>query len=225
MPSGRKALIWVQRILIAAGIAALTYCGLASFRSWRFQKQAQAVLEDAEPQRMVSKALPDEHSGPAEETSDPGPDILGRIEIPRLRISAMVADGTSPQVLDVAVGHIPGTGVPGQVGNTALAAHRDTFFRGLGAIRAGDLVHFTEPGKRYPYSVTSTSIVDPRDIWVLASGPNEELTLITCYPFHFIGAAPQRFVVHARLLAEADADVSPVRAPAHPNAHPVGNIS
>jgi sortase A len=96
-----------------------------------------------------------------------------------------------------AVGHIAGTALPGQTGNIGIAAHRDTFFRPLRNIRRDDVITLTTLGGEYHYRVVSTKIVDPNDVAVLNSDGKEILTLVTCYPFYFIGSAPNRFIVRA----------------------------
>jgi sortase A len=124
--------------------------------------------------------------------------LFGRLDIPRIGLSAVIADGTSPGVLRLAVGHVPGSAVPWSFGNVALAAHRDTFFRRLGELHRGDSIQVTVAGSQYYYKVVFTSIVSPDETWVLQPAAGQTLTLITCYPFHFVGAAPNRFVVRAR---------------------------
>ena len=124
--------------------------------------------------------------------------LLGRLDIPRIGLSAMVADGTSSRVLRLAIGHVPGTAVPWSFGNVGLVAHRDTFFRHLGELHRGDQIQLTVPGSQYRYRVDFTTIVSPDETWVLQPATGHTLTLITCYPFHFVGAAPERFVVRAR---------------------------
>jgi sortase A len=125
---------------------------------------------------------------------------MGRLEIPRVHIAAMIAEGTSPRVLSRAVGHAVGTALPGQPGNITLAAHRDTFFRHLGDVRTGDIIELNEPGHEYRYQVRFTAVVGPKDTWVLEPTGKETLTLLTCYPFHFVGPAPGRFVIRARRI-------------------------
>ena len=127
--------------------------------------------------------------------------LVARIDIPRVHISDIVVEGTSPRVLRVAVGHIPGTALPGQAGNVVLAAHRDTFFRHLGELKSGDLIRISVPGKQYLYSVKFTDVVLPNETWVLQASTGQLLTLVTCYPFHYVGPAPKRFVVRARRLS------------------------
>ena len=98
-----------------------------------------------------------------------------------------------------AVGHVPGTVFPGDMGNAALAAHRDTFFRNLGSVAKGDEIIVNTRHGTFHYVVRSTEIVRPNAVRVLRPTPSPELTLITCYPFYYIGPSPKRFIVHAIL--------------------------
>jgi sortase A len=123
--------------------------------------------------------------------------LIGRIEIQRLGMSVAVAEGTDEPTLRRAVGHIAGTALPGQPGNIGVAAHRDTFFRPLRNIRRDDIITLTTLGGEYRYRVVSTRIVAPDDVAVLNSDGNQILTLVTCYPFYFVGSAPRRFIVRA----------------------------
>jgi sortase A len=138
-------------------------------------------------------------------TAVPGVDplVLGRIEIPRVGVSAIVREGDDAETLSVAVGHIPGTARPGERGNVALAGHRDSFFRALRHVRAGDVIRLRVPGRGDEYLVDSTEVVRPDETRVLASSRDAVLTLVTCYPFEYLGHAPRRFVVHARLCLRA----------------------
>ena len=144
---------------------------------------AGAASLRAEPPSRLDRAL------------DPG--VVGRLEIPRLGVAAIVREGDDEETLDRAVGFIPGTARPGEGGNTALAGHRDTFFRPLRRIRAGDVIRLEAPPHTYRYRVEETRVVRPDEVSVLASRGSEELTLITCYPFRWVGPAPERFVVKA----------------------------
>jgi len=123
--------------------------------------------------------------------------VIGRLEIPRLKLSVMVREGADERTLSRAVGHIPGTALPGKMGNMGLAGHRDTFFRVLRDIRDDDAIEFETTQGTYHYLVKSTKIVGPRDVSVLATSGGENLTLVTCYPFYYVGSAPKRFIVHA----------------------------
>jgi sortase A len=128
----------------------------------------------------------------------PGPNsVIGRLEIPRLQIGVMVREGADEGTLRRAVGHIPGTALPGTVGNVGLAGHRDTFFRALRNIRSDDTIELQTTAGTYRYLVKSTRIVTPRDVSVLEASGGETLTLVTCYPFYYVGSAPKRFIVHA----------------------------
>jgi sortase A len=161
--------------------------------------------------------------------------LLGRIEIGRLGLSAIVREGVDAHTLSTAVGHIPSTSLPGQNGNFAIAAHRDTLFRALKDIRTDDLVTFQSAAGSYTYRVAATRIVVPSDVSVLRSDggglipemPDKLLTMITCYPFYYVGSAPKRFIVEARLVEagpSATASRSTVEVPlpaaAEPNAEP-----
>ncbi len=126
--------------------------------------------------------------------------VFGRIEIPRLGISALIAQGTEPAQLERAVGHIATTAFPGQSGNCALAGHRDSFLRGLGDVRENDVIRIDTLQDTYTYVVEWGTVVEPHRVDVLDSTPAPSLTLVTCYPFNYVGPAPQRFVVRARLV-------------------------
>lgn len=166
---------------------------------------------------MADRAAP--APNPVAPKPSPGPvalaegALMGRVEISRLGVSAIVREGVGAQTLSTAVGHIPSTSLPGQDGNFAIAAHRDTLFRALKDIRTDDLVTFQSATGSYTYRVAATKIVKPSDVSVLRSdggglipvkagpqGPNKLLTMITCYPFYYVGSAPKRFIVEARLV-------------------------
>jgi LPXTG-site transpeptidase (sortase) family protein len=123
--------------------------------------------------------------------------LIGRLEVPRLGLAVIVEEGVDRGTLRHAAGHLPGTPLPGEPGNVVVAAHRDTLFRPLKDIRKGDEVRFVTPDGSFAYEVVKTEIVRPSDTDVLASASGGEATLITCYPFGFIGPAPERFVVQA----------------------------
>jgi sortase A len=108
-----------------------------------------------------------------------------------------VLPGTDDQTLDRAVGHIDGTARPGTNGNLGIAGHRDGFFRGLKDITPGDVIEVDTMEGTDVYRVDQIWVVDPEDVWVLDPTPARTLTLVTCHPFYFIGAAPHRFIVRA----------------------------
>ena len=123
--------------------------------------------------------------------------LLGRLKIPRLHVAAMVREGADSGTLRTAIGHIPGTALPGKTGNVGLAGHRDTFFRALRDIEKDDAIDFETDSGTFRYAVQSTKIVNPRDVSVLTASTGRTLTLVTCYPFYYVGSAPKRFIVRA----------------------------
>jgi sortase A len=125
-------------------------------------------------------------------------DVIGEIQVPRLGLNAIVVQGDSAANLRRAVGHLPKSALPGEWGNVALAGHRDTFFRTLRDIRLGDEIKFKTRERSFEYLVESIEVVAPTDIRVLKSSTGHDLTLLTCFPFHYVGPAPNRFVVRAR---------------------------
>ena len=135
---------------------------------------------------------------------------IGRLSIPRLHLSAMVREGVDGNTLQLAVGHIPATALPGQPGNVGVAGHRDTFFRGLKDLKTADRIQFSTVSGDFNYLVELLLIVEPDNVAVLAPSNDNMLTLVTCYPFSYIGAAPKRFIVRARQLASAAAPASTV---------------
>jgi sortase A len=145
------------------------------------------------PQENAEKAQPFPPSAPAPR---PG-ELIGRLRIPRLDVAVMVREGAGESTLRRAVGHIPGTGLPGQIGNVALAGHRDTFFRPLRNIRKDDVIDLETGRGTLHYLVQSTQIVSPSDVGVLKASAGKTLTLVTCYPFYYVGSAPKRFIVRA----------------------------
>jgi sortase A len=135
-------------------------------------------------------------------------EIVGRLEIPRLHVSVVVREGAGQNVLAVAAGHIEGTALPGLSGNMGIAAHRDTFFGPLREIRPNDLITVKTFDGTYQYSVKSTEVVAPSDVHVLHQTMDAELTLVTCYPFHYKGPSPQRFIVHATRVGNTISEIS-----------------
>jgi sortase A len=128
--------------------------------------------------------------------------LIGRVEIPRVGVSAIVREGDDSATLRHAVGHIPDTALPGEQGNAGLAGHRDTFFRGLKNIRTGDRITMTTATGVLEYTVRDTRVVDPDDVSVLSPTGRPTLTLVTCYPFYYLGSAPRRFIVQAEVAQD-----------------------
>ncbi len=231
----QKRLRWLEAFLFLAGFAGLSIWGWSYARTYLYQREADRVLDT-----QINKRVRPETATPAQSPTPPrrpapppNGTLIGRLTIPRVKVRAAVREGADDETLDVALGHIPGTALPGQSGNVGVAGHRDALFRGLRNIRKNDVIHFQTATASYQYLVDSTSIVKPKDVGVLAPGPHSEMTLVTCYPFNYIGSAPDRFIVKARLLETPFAAPVPVttskrevmsvepRANVHPPAKPV----
>jgi sortase A len=181
------------RALILAGALTLSCWGYQFIEELRFQRAAGHLLE----QQILHVSGGDTSRNHVLVQPRPG-DIIGRIEIPRLHVSVIVLEGSDSRILRVAAGHVPGTALPGTIGNVGIAAHRDTFFRSLREIRPNDMITLTSFQGIFRYRVDVTEIVDPNDFQVLNTTKDAELTLVTCYPFYYLGSAPKRFIVHAR---------------------------
>lgn len=126
-----------------------------------------------------------------------GPAAIAVLTIPRLHLAVPVFEGVESGVLDRGAGHVPETASPGDAGNVGIAGHRDGFFRGLKDVRVGDEVRLETLTTRMSYVVEKTWVVEPEDLSVLAATPSPAVTLVTCYPFYYVGAAPRRFIVRA----------------------------
>lgn len=127
--------------------------------------------------------------------------MVGEIEIPAVGLATRVIEGDDARILGLAVGHIPGTAVPGPTGNVGLAGHRDTFFRPLRKIIVGDEIRFSTMAGTFLYRVVSLSVVLPNAVEVLDATKQPTLTLVTCYPFNYVGDAPKRLIVHAEMVS------------------------
>ena len=126
--------------------------------------------------------------------------LVGMLDVPRLNLTTPVIEGDDDSTLKRAVGHLPDTPMPWERGNSAFAGHRDGLFRPLKDIKVGDEIRFRTSRDEYRYRVTETSIVTPDDVSVLEPRSQPSLTLITCYPFSYVGNAPKRFIIHAERL-------------------------
>ena len=203
-------------LLLVAGVLLLAYVGFVVLDARQFQavqsRQFQKELEVSKTaasraQHLLPPSSPFETlkvNGlgsnrqiifPTEKST------LGRIEISCIGLSAMILEGSDARTLRRAVGHIPGSALPGQQGNVAITGHRDTFFRPLRNIRKDDEITLTTLNGSFHYRVESTRVVEPEDMEALADSDEAVLTLVTCYPFYFVGPAPRRFIVHARLIS------------------------
>ena len=173
------------------GLAALIWCGVALFRTHLYQEQSTAALEREILSRPANRAA----TSPLKQGT-----LLGSVSVPRVGVSSVILEGSDDHTLALSVGHIPGTAVPGGPGNVALAGHRDTFFRGLRNIRRRDDILLTTVSGNQVYEVESTRVVSPDEVSVLKDIGRPMLTLVTCYPFYYVGSAPKRFIVQAHLV-------------------------
>ena len=191
------AVRWIrvaQYVFLVAGITALGYCVATWFAAERFQ--AAKARELARELRAKNRTGTTAATPPPAAPRDGG--LIGRLEIPRLGLSVMVVEGVGDGDLKRAAGHVPGTALPGQPGNIGIAGHRDTFFRPLRAIRPNDRITLRTEAGVYQYRVTSTKVVTPDDVQVLDPTGRDTLTLVTCFPFYYVGHAPKRFIVQAQ---------------------------
>ena len=179
----------LKRVLFSAGVGTLAYAGVLIAESHLTQRY-EALKFDRSLAVLV-------HS--PDKVVLPG-DPIGKLTIGSVGISAMVLEGADSETLNVAPGHIPGTALPQENGNVAIAGHRDTFFRNLEKLRDGDSITLTTLTGVYRYRVDSMEVVDPARLDVLAPTKEPTLTLVTCYPFHMIGPAPKRFIVRGHLV-------------------------
>ena len=184
-------------LFILAGFTVIAAAGFALFWS-------------DELQRIYVPTLPsiERHSGnestPGHEAQDGTP--IGVIEIPRLGLSSVVLEGDDTAALLLGVGHLSDTPLPWHGGNTVFAAHRDTFFRPLAHIRKSDVITFSTADAEFEYVVTELKVVEPTAVEVLEPTTAATLTLITCFPFDYIGPAPQRFIVRAERRSSSPLD-------------------
>jgi sortase A len=178
--------------LLLAGIAAVAIWTWWTVRGAVFQRRENRIFDN-------QRSAPERPSPSPLALSPQAGALVGRLVIPKLHLRAIVREGTDGDTLDVALGHVSGTALPGQTGNVGIAGHRDTLFRCLRNISMNDRIVFQTAYGSYTYFVERTNIVKPQDVGVLAPGTHSEITLITCYPFRYVGPAPDRFVVTARL--------------------------
>jgi LPXTG-site transpeptidase (sortase) family protein len=180
----------LSRILFVIGILCIATYGFVAVQAHLHQQELSSALE-----KELALDWAGNPEGPAPRFSEG--DLLGKLEIPRLRLSVMMMEGVAEETLRLGGGHIPGTAYPGAPGNSGFAAHRDTFFSKLRKVRKDDVIQFTTRSHTVSYRVASTAVVNPSDTRVLRPTSSETITLVTCFPFYYIGPAPKRFVVHA----------------------------
>jgi sortase A len=179
-------LLGASYFLFAAGITAVSYAAYVVVDAHAYQAKEQSKFENV-------SVSPKETPVPLAEGG-----VIGEILVPRLELKAIVVQGYSEKLLRRGVGHMPGTALPGEPGNVALAGHRDTFFRPLRSIKKGDAITLKTENGDFQYQVESTEVVTANEVDVLKATQGRTLTLITCFPFTYVGPAPKRYVVHAR---------------------------
>ena len=202
--------------LTVAGVALMGIAALHYARGARAQKEGSEVLRKQfaggyTPVAVAKAATSDRDDLPRGSVLSvaagyPFGQPMARIRIPSARMDWVVFGGTDDATLEKGPGHVPGTAMPGQDGppeNCVITAHRDSHFRNLGWLRRGHTVELETAAGTKTYRVVSREIVTPKEVRVLAATPRARLTLITCYPFTYIGSAPQRLVVVAEPVGKA----------------------
>ncbi len=200
----------IRIALLATGIGCLgvwSFTTLYSqynqlYLSWRFEQERADSPEDPAPLPIVIAPHKSGHASIPSTPRRPQSDVIGRVQVPRLHLTAMVEEGTDDETLGRAVGHVRGTALPGDSGNVGIAGHRDSFFRALKDLQRNDEIDFETTDGTFRYTVEQMSVVEPSDVQVLAPTDVKTLTIVTCFPFHYIGPAPRRFIVRARQVAE-----------------------
>src|SRR5215203_184871 len=208
----KSTLRWLERALLVIGIFCLGVFAYAWVDAKVYQYQENKLLDDSASQAAASRAAAETDALASFQERDAGPKprqepkeegaLVGRVEIPRIGVSGIVLEGVEKKTLRRGIGRIPGTALPEDGGNVGLAAHRDSFFRGLKDIRKNDIITLKTLESTYYYRVDWTEIVRPEDTHVLEDTGVPELTLVTCYPFYYVGSAPKRFVVRAERIDE-----------------------
>ena len=187
----RRLLRGSRYLFFITGILALGYVGFTLLDARLYQVSAKRSLET----QIIQ--VENEHKVAAPKPAVKNGDVLGRMDIPRLGVSVAILQGTNARILRLGVGHIEGTALPGESGNSGIAGHRDTFFRELKDVRRNDEIELQTADGRFHYQVDWAKVVAPDDTSVLTPSTESALTLVTCYPFYFVGPSPNRFVVRA----------------------------
>ncbi len=184
---------YLSPALMVLGVLLLAYVGSQYYQMHQEQQRLRTVWEQQQKAPATT----------AKATLAPD-DGLIRLEIPKIDLTAIVVDGTTRKDLKNGPGRILGTPLPGEPGNSVISAHRDTFFRHIYELKAGDEIHVQRNGQTVKFAVTGKKIVDPDDLSVIKQTEDPQLTLITCYPTYYIGPAPQRLVVFSKLIPADD---------------------
>jgi LPXTG-site transpeptidase (sortase) family protein len=197
---GRLWLTWLSRGLIAGGAACLIWSGYRRLEPIFYAEAHRSAIR-----RLAVQAAPDAPVPPVDIQPIARGTFVGTVAIPRLGLDAVIAQGADDHTLSRAVGHLADTPFPWQTGNSALAGHRDALFRPLRRIRVGDEIRVSTLHGAFRYRVSRTLVVPPDAVWVVGPTRQRTLTLITCYPFVYVGHAPKRFIVRAVALEPAPA--------------------
>lgn len=199
-----KLALLLVGIALLGGSALLTLDGLAHnrlaidrLRSLRAERASVGAA--GMPSRLPGEA-PGSAAYPILPPAEEGA-LVGTLRVPRLDLEVAILEGTGNRTLRRGVGHIPGTALPGQDGNAGIAGHRDSFFRSLEGLQVGDRIEVDTLEGSFVYVADAVKIVDPEDVEVLDARPgrDRDLTLVTCYPFYYLGEAPLRYIIHAHL--------------------------
>jgi sortase A len=201
---------WLERGLLLVAILCLGGWAWAWLDAKYTQAHDSQILDDARDSAAATAAVESAQQTDRLDTFQPASNqpeppqrqlaegsLFGRISIPRLDVSTIVLEGVDTSTLRRGAGHIPDTAQPGDHGNVGIAAHRDSFFRGLKDVRKNDIIRLETLDGTFRYRVDWTRIVTPDDTAVLDDTPDPALTLVTCYPFYYVGSAPKRFIVRA----------------------------
>jgi LPXTG-site transpeptidase (sortase) family protein len=188
--------LWLRWLSFGVAAGCLAWVGSNLLEQYLYQRAAREFFEEGIERKKADEAA----TSPKPVTPVAPGTPLARLRIKRIAIDAMVQEGFDANTLRRAVGHAPSSAKPGQKGNVVLAAHRDTFFAGLREVKEGDLIDLESgTGRQDSYRVSRIFVVKPTDSWVMRSNPNKNLlTLITCYPFQYVGSAPNRLIVQAQ---------------------------
>ncbi|MGD0545929.1 MAG: VWA domain-containing protein [Candidatus Acidiferrales bacterium] len=238
-PIRRNVSRWAYYLLLTVGSIFLLGAIVFYLEGYAFQVYGSHKLRALAKESASSSSSPSSASASASSSSASATatgssyqphmhDVLGRLEIPRLNIFAVIVEGSDDESLKLGPGHVPGTALPGEHGNVAIAGHRNTHFLPLKEVQAGDKISVTTPRGNMEYAVQYVEIVSPDDVDAINPTDDSQLTLITCYPFFYVGSAPERFIVHAKSTIppqEAAAKPQSPETPTPSNAIPLRSES
>ena len=188
-------------LVLAAGGWRLAGTRAAAQDVTNFRSAAQTPPIDRPDMTLWS---PERVHGWEDSLRRPPASALAVLRIPKIKLEVPILEGTDEWTLTRAVGHIEDTARPGTPGNLGIAGHRDGFFRGLKDVGVGDAIDVELPGATQHYQIEQIWTVKPEDVWVLNPTPQSAVTLVTCYPFYYVGSAPQRYIVRAVRSATVD---------------------